>query len=320
MKQQHFEEQYRDSWDEINSNVSEGKIQYQRNFPDRYRQLCYQLALAKERRYTPDLINRLNRLVLQSHHHFYQGNQRYRHQWLRFIVWGFPSVLRANSSFVLFSILLFLGPAVLTGIVCYFNEEFIYSLMSSDQVHRMESLYDPSVEHLGRERQSDTDLMMFGHYIKNNIGISFRTFASGIVFGLGSIFFLVFNGIVIGAVAGHLTQLGFVDTFYPFVVGHGAFELTAIVFSGAAGLKLGYAVIAPGPYKRSVAIRIAGIEAIQIMYGVMIMLLIAAFIEAFWSSSSTLPIEVKYAVGAAWWLSVLAYCLFSGRYNGSKPT
>ena len=130
-------------------------------------------------------------------------------------------------------------------------------------------------------------------------------------------FFLIFNGVYIGAIAGHLTNLGYVDTFYPFVIGHGAFELTGIVFSGAAGLRLGYAIVAPGPYKRTVAIRLAGVEAMKIMYGVMLMLLIAALIEAFWSSSSNLQIEIKYAVGTSLWLIVLAYIFFSGKRHGS---
>ena len=61
--------------------------------------------------------------------------------------------------------------------------------------------------------------------------------------GIGTLLVLSFNGMFIGSVAGHLTRLDYVDTFYPFVIGHGSFELTAIVFSGAAGLRLGYALM-----------------------------------------------------------------------------
>ncbi|WP_331351678.1 stage II sporulation protein M, partial [Cellvibrio sp. UBA7671] len=82
-------------------------------------------------------------------------------------------------------------------------------------------------------RESSTNIEMFGFYISNNIGVSFRTFASGILFGVGSIFFLVYNGLLMGAVSGHLTNAGFTETFFTFVVGHGSFELTAICISGA---------------------------------------------------------------------------------------
>ena len=78
---------------------------------------------------------------------------------------------------------------------------FLELFVDPAQVAEMESMYDPANRSLGRERQSDTDLAMFGYYIANNIGIGFRTFAGGLLFGLGSMFFLGFNAM---AVAGAL--------------------------------------------------------------------------------------------------------------------
>ena len=66
------------------------------------------------------------------------------------------------------------------------------------------------------------------------------------LFGVGTIFYLLFNGVFLGAVAGHLTGLGYIETFWGFVSGHSSFELTAIMLSGAAGLRIGMALIAPG--------------------------------------------------------------------------
>ena len=60
--------------------------------------------------------------------------------------------------------------------------------------------------------------------------------AAGLLFGLGSVLFLIFNGLIIGAICGHLTEIGYGQTFWSFVIGHGAFELTAIALAGAAGL------------------------------------------------------------------------------------
>ena len=154
---------------------------------------------------------------------------------------------------------------------------------------------------------------MFGFYIYNNIGIGFRTFASGILFGVGAVFFLVFNGLSIGTVGGYLTQAGFSDTFYPFVAGHSSFELLAIVFCGAAGLKLGFALLSPGNWRRIDALKRASHDAVQIVYAAAVMLLIAAFIEAFWSSSTALPVPVKYVAGVSGWVLLLAYFFLAGR-------
>lgn len=319
MKQHRFEARYQERWQGIEETLSDAKASLEVGFPQQYRQLCHQLALAKHRRYSPQLVARLNDLVLKAHHRFYAHKSRYQYQWLRFIIWGFPRTLRQNARFVVSATVLFVLPALIMGLLCYFNEALIYSLMPPEFVRQLESLYDPAARVLGRERESDSDFLMFGFYIKNNIGVSFRTFAGGIFYGLGSVFFLLYNGLFIGGAAGHLTQLGYTHTFYPFVIGHGAFELTAIVFSGAAGLMLGKALIAPGALRRVDAIRHAGREAVQIVYGAMFMLVIAAFLEAFWSSSTHLPNAVKYGVGAALWTLVLCYWFFSGRGYGSQP-
>ncbi|MNI67271.1 hypothetical protein D3C73_1228930 [compost metagenome] len=179
----------------------------------------------------------------------------------------------------------------------------------------MQSMYDPDAGHLGRsmERAASEDWAMFGYYIMHNIGIAFQTFASGLLFGLGSAFFLVFNGLMIGAVAGHLTHIGYGQTFWSFVVGHGAFELTAIALAGAAGLQLGWALIAPGPLPRGEALRLAARKSVLLICGVMLFLLIAAFIEAYWSSMTAPAPLTKYLVGAALWVLVAVYLLFAGR-------
>ena len=81
----------------------------------------------------------------------------------------------------------------------------------------------------------------------NNIGIAFQCFAGGLFVGIGSLFFLVFNGAATPArIAGYLTARGLGENFYSFVVTHGAFELTAIVLSGAAGLRSAMRCWRPG--------------------------------------------------------------------------
>jgi uncharacterized membrane protein SpoIIM required for sporulation len=159
---------------------------------------------------------------------------------------------------------------------------------------------------------------MFGYYIMNNISISFKCFASGIFLGLGSLFFLAYNGVVAGSLGGYLTARGHGETFYSFVITHGAFELTAIVLSGAAGLRLGHALLAPGRYTRGVALKRAAADCAVLMYGVIAMLLIAAALEAFWSSARWVPPGAKFAVGGVAWALVLAYLSLQGRPRSAQ--
>ncbi|SEA14112.1 stage II sporulation protein M [Microbulbifer marinus] len=316
MKQIDFENRYRDRWQQLEEWLKTGDSDTDAaalDLPAAYRSLCQQLAVAKERQYTNQLIDRLNQLVMTAHHRVYRQQTLRRNTWLWYLLAGFPRAVRAQIRTVWLATALFLLPALVLGIGSYQNDALIYAVMSPDQVWQFESMYDPGNRVLGRERGSDSDLLMFGFYIKNNIGIAFRTFAGGVLFGLGAIFFLVFNGVYLGAVFGHITRVGFVSTFYPFVIGHGAFELTAIVLAGAAGLRLGQSLVDPGPRRRLVALRLAGVEAMKIMYGTFLMLVIAAFLEAFWSSSTEIAISVKLAVGALLWLLVFAYFTLAGR-------
>lgn len=316
MKQLDFEGQYSAFWNDIELTLDklgvDGSEKLKR-FPADYRRLCQHLAMAKSRRYSTGLSNRLNGLVQRGYEALYGQQIRNHGILMEYFRYGFPAALRSNAAYLWISAAVFVLPYLAMMIACLFNDQMIYSVMDAGSVRGMEAMYEPGADKFGRERQSDSDIMMFGFYIYNNIGIAFRCFAVGLFAGIGSLFMLAYNGLVIGGVSGHLTALSYTETFYPFVIGHGSFELTAIVFSGAAGLKLGFALLSPGPHSRVKALQAAASDAVKIMYGVFVMLLIAAFIEAFWSSSSLLPVWLKYAVGAFLWLIVYYYCFFSSR-------
>lgn len=318
MKQQDFVSANEPLWNKLeallekNTKSREAEDDYT-NLPESYRKVCHHLALAKHRRYSLGIIDRLNRIVVGCHNIVYAQNARFRYQWLRFFIHDFPKALQQNYRYMRVANILFYGPAIVIGLLCYFNPEFVYSIIPNEQVRSMEAMYDPEARVLGREREADTDLYMFGFYIRNNIGIAFREFAGGVFFGLGTLFFVIFNGVFLGAVFGHLTQVGYVSTLYPFVIGHGAFELTAIVIAGAAGLKLGGALVSPGSLRRVDALREAGRQSIPIILGATFMLVIAAVLEAFWSSKASLPIPVKLGVGGVFWIMVLWYTNLVGR-------
>ena len=320
VKQQTFEQNHESDWIQLEQNLTGKTIKPMNDLAYQYRRTCQQLAQAKNRNYSPYLIDRLNRLVMVMHNTLYRHNTRFRYQWLHFFVRGFPLALFDNRRYIWSSTALFLLPGLFMFFACLINDSMIYTLMEPAQVRSFEAMYDPANSVLGRERESASDIAMFGYYIQNNIGISFRTFASGIFFGLGSIFFMTFNGLFIGGIAGQLTRIGYGETFFPFVIGHGSFELTAIVLSGAAGLKLGFALLAPGPYSRLTSLRLAAKDAIRIIYGSTAMLLVAAFLEAFWSSSGTLSVPVKYSVGTMLWFLVVGWCSLTARKTAQGRT
>ncbi|MFZ5560609.1 MAG: stage II sporulation protein M [Pseudomonadota bacterium] len=281
--------------------------------PARYRQACQHLALARARHYPPALVERLNRLVVQAHHRLYQARQPLAGLVSNFLLGEFPALVRRHAGLFWLSALFFYGAFLAMALAVWWQPAVIYSVMDAAQVRDFEHMYDPARRTIGFERDDAGDFYMFGYYIRHNIGIGFQTFAGGMLAGVGSLLILLFNGIAIGAVAGHLTRAGFSETFWSFVCGHGAFELTAIVLCGMAGLMLGRALVAPGRLRRGEALRLQARSAVKIIYGATLFLVIAAMLEAFWSSSTAIPAAVKYGVAALLWASVALYLLVAGR-------
>lgn len=320
MKQGQFEQLYQPLWQLLEAQINElektdGRLNVNElaTFASRYRRLCHFHALARDRRYSSHLVDKLGDLVVRGHQQLYRRKHPFFQQFIGFIVADFPRLVRQQQIYFWWATALLYLPGILVYLAILWQPDLVYTITSPDQVSRFEEMYDPQNRTLGAARASDTNIEMFGFYIRNNIGVSFQTFASGILLGVGSIFFLVFNGLLMGAVAGHLTNVEFTETFFTFVVGHGSFELTAICISGAAGLRLGHALLAPGNLPRIESLKRASKIAIQLVYGVIIMLVIAAFIEAFWSSNNILLPWQKYLVGAALWALVIGYLVFSGR-------
>jgi len=318
MKQQIFEQQHHAVWLQIETSLEKpAQGDNSKILAEHYMLLCQHLALAKERLYDAALVERLNNLVLGVYRELYRYRAETRLNLYTFFKRDFPLAIYRHRYFILVSFLVMVLPGLIAGTWTYLDEDAVYSVLDASQVREVERMYDPEARKLGREREADTDIFMFGFYIKNNISVAFRCFAGGMVIGIGTLLVLFFNGMFMGSIAGHLTRLDYVDTFYPFVVGHGSFELTAIVFSGAAGLRLGYAILHPGQSSRLDSLRKAGRDVVPMLYGIVLMLVIAAFLEAFWSSSTSLTIEVKYTVGAVLWALVLLYS-FSGRRHESR--
>ena len=285
--------------------------------PSRFRRLCQSLALAAERRYSTELVDRLNRLALRGHHALYANRRRESQQVLDFMLAGFPRLVRAEWRLVAAAALLFLGPLVGLIVLLQYFPDFVHYLLSPAQIANFHEMYDPGNRRVGM-RESDTSMMMFGFYIWNNVRIGFQTFAGGMLAGVGSAWFLGANGVILGAVSGYLTQVGYNETFWSFVAGHSSFELLAIVLSGAAGFRLGLAIIAPGKLSRKAALVAAARPAVRIMYGAAVMFFAAAFVEAFWSPITEVPFSIKIGLGVMGWVAFLAYFAFAGRSRAAR--
>ncbi len=315
-----FEERYAPEWLELEGllaglrtgNKRDGRPSAQR-IAALYRRACEQLALARSRAFPVHLIDRLESVTQEAHQIIYNRRELGLRRLIDLIWTEFPRAVRTNVGYVWVATLVFMVPTLVIGVLVYQRPELILAVVDAETAQQFTEMYSPEAESIGRPRDADTDWIMFGYYIRNNMTVALQCFASGLAAGIGSLFFLAFNGAFGGAIAGYLTERGLGGTFYSFVVTHAAFELTAIVLSGAAGLRLGHAWVAPGRRTRLQALVHAAREVVVIVYGVLALLLVAAAVEAFWSSGVWIPLPLKYSVAALCWVAVIAWLILQGR-------
>ena len=317
MKQQTFEAARAERWDQFEAALAaldRRASDPTGEFPKLYRELCQDLALARDRRFTGALIDRLNLLALRGHHHLYRGQGPVGAGIVRFVARDFPRAVRAEARLFWLMSFLFYGPLALMAWLAAVGEPtVIYSLLEPHRVREFEQMYREQLD-----RTYTDNLAMFGFYIFNNVGIAFRSFASGLLLGIGSLFVTIFNGLYIGLIFGRILGLGepYSTKFLGFVSGHSSFELTAIVIASTAGMRLGLSVLAPGQRSRGNALRTSARDTLPLVYGAGGMLVIAALIEAFWSATSFVESghdPVRYAVGGVLWTAVALYLLLAGR-------
>jgi uncharacterized membrane protein SpoIIM required for sporulation len=316
MTQQSFVSRREAFWNDFERMIHSGKKTlkpHAADFPRSYRELTQDLNTARAHGFDPFIIERLNTLVLEGNQLLYSNPSFSLRGGADFVLRTFPRSVRSHWAGLGAAMLIFYGIAFFFGLLLVHFPAMAYEIMGEEQAWQLERMYDPTSTYYLSPRQVSSDADMFGFYIYNNISIAFQTFAGGILAGFGSLFVLCSNAVFLGAAAGHIINKGFGRTFFPFIIAHSAFELTAIVFSAQAGLLLGYRLFITKGLSRSASLKEAGKTALPLISGATLMLFIAAGIEAFWSSRHEFPLALRYGSGAFCWVLLIFYFLLAGR-------
>ncbi|HJU84680.1 MAG TPA: stage II sporulation protein M [Holophagaceae bacterium] len=313
MRQQLFEAQHQELWDRLRNWLEGRPTLGAEEVPSSYRQLCHHLAVARERHYSPALVDRLQQLALQLHQRIYGARAGGPRGLLRFLWRDLPRQVRAEWRLVAVAALLFFGPWIAAYLVIRAQPNLVHLVLSPEQAARFVQMYDPKSKLGTGAMGAGRDVAMFGFYIFNNIGIDFQCFASGLLAGIGPIFFLAFNGVQGGAVMAHLTNEGLIATFYGFISGHSSFELIGAVLSGAGGLRMGLSFMHPGRRSRLEALKEGARQGSRLLFGAAILTFVAACFEGFWSANQVVPWQAKVALGASFWVMLIAWLAFAGR-------
>ena len=290
-----------------------GEVPDAGQMPQRFRELCVDLSLAESRMYGARITERLNALVIRGYEQIYRTRRGSWEKVVAFVMADFPRTVRREWRLFWLCNLVFWLPFFVMMISSAHDIRWTQAILGPEGMASMEQMYGGKEEQLSHLRSEyGSNFMMFCFYIYHNVAIDFRTFAGGMVGGVGTLFFLLFNGLSMGAAAGYVNHACNPESFWTFVCGHSSFELLGMVVSGMAGMRLGLAILRPGRLPRVRALVEASKQALPLIYGAALMTTMAAVVEGFWSAQA-IPSEAKYAFGIAGWLLHAAYFMLAGR-------
>jgi uncharacterized membrane protein SpoIIM required for sporulation len=213
---------------------------------------------------------------------------------------------------ILAATVLFYLPALLTFAAVRGDPAMGRRMLPAGMMQRAEEAESRRAAGKGYVDSEDAGEVMSSFIMGNNIVVTFRVFAGGILAGVGTALLLIYNGVQLGAVAAVFANYGANLHLWSFVLPHGIIELTAICIAGGGGLWLGSAFFLPGRTTRREALVVRGREAVSLIGGTAVMLVVAGAIEGF-ISPSELPSGVKLAVAALTLVLLVMYLGLAGR-------
>ncbi len=276
-----------------------------------YRAACTDLMLAEAHDLPRDTIAYLHGLVGRAHNTVYRARGFKFSDWGRALFFAAPRQIR-NDPALRIAAAAFFGSFLVCALLAAGREEFAPKVVGRQVIAQLEMMYSQPIGAERKDQLGRSDSMMFGFYIQHNASIGLRCFALGLLLGLGTIYELLSEGMILGTMFGHMARTPYAGNFFTFVTGHAVFELSAIVLSGAAGLRLGYGLIDTKGETRIASLRREAKNALPMVGAAVVLFVFAAFIEGYVSPSS-LPYAAKAGVAAGSAVLLAAYLVFGGR-------
>lgn len=255
-----------------------------------YRQVAADLSTLRQDPTARSYAEHVNQLLARAHHIIYSSRRTSFLSIFRFLRDEYPALIQRNMRYVVLALAVCVAGAALGSVLTLARPQFMRTMLGPAMVATIQrhEMWTHSVVAMA-PRES-------GRIMTNNLTVCFVAFATGTIFGLGTLYVMFFNGLLLGVVGAACQQHGMTIDLWSFVAPHGSLELPSIILSGAAGFRLAHGILFPGIYARRDAIVLAGAEATRIVAGIIPLLVIAGTLEGFFSPRD-LPPWMKFTAG-----------------------
>jgi uncharacterized membrane protein SpoIIM required for sporulation len=278
-----------------------------------YRQTASDLATVREDVTSNQLSFYLNQLLGRAHNLIYMGHKQKISGLVRFYTETFPQVFRETFWQTFLAFLIFTVTGIATWAVTIHDPAFAHRMLGPQMMETIEKrqMWTQSIVTIKPLAASGI--------MTNNLAVCFTTFAMGITAGIGTIYMMFTNGLLIGVIGAATWQAGMALQLWSFVAAHGALELPAIFISGGAGLEIARGMLFPGLLPRRESLALAGGRAARLMIGIIPMLVVAGVIEGFVSPSG-LATPLKFLLSAVLFTALTTYLALVGRREPKRPS
>lgn len=218
-----------------------------------------------------------------------------------------PALIREMSHLLLYTVALFIGAGLCGWLLISAFPDLTTLFASTEMINRVQSgeLWTDGLFNI-----MPSSLLSF-RLITNNITVSIFAFSLGAFYGLGTLYIITLNGLMLGGVFAFTAQYGLNDELFKFIIAHGVVELSVVCIAGAMGLKLGEALLRPGTRTRQQAFRKATGDAGKVLVVALPFLVLAGLIEGYISPNPQFDMPLRIAVGISTG-AIFWFLLFSG--------
>jgi len=265
-----------------------------------YRQTASDLAAVREDVTSAQLAAYLNQLLGRAHNLIYMGHKAKISGIVRFYSQTYPQVFRETLPQTTLAFLIFAVAAVAACAVTLRDPAFAHRVLGAQMMETIER----------REMWTHSIVTMkplaSSRIMTNNLFVAFAAFAYGVTAGVGTIWMMLLNGLLIGVIGAATWHAGMAEQLWSFVAPHGVLELPAIFIAGGAGLEIARGMLFPGLLPRRESLARAGGRAAKLLLGTIPLLFVAGIIEGFLSPSE-MPDWTKFLFAGVMFTALVVY-------------
>lgn len=294
MKEAAFIKQNKPRWQEFEQVAKNPKQTQPDKLAELFIQITDDLSFARTQFPQSRTTVYLNNLASMLHLEIYKNKKEDKNRFVSFWKTELPMVMYEVRKPLFYSLLIFLIAGIIGAVSTQYDDTFVRLILGDNYVNTtLENIKggNPTKIYSG-----SSELFMFFFITWNNILVSFKVFVFGIFASLGTGFFLVYNGLMVGTFIMFFFREQQLSQALPVIMLHGTIELSSIVIAAAAGFTMGNSLLFPKTYSRLDSFKKGAIKGLKIVMGLVPFFILAGFIESFITRYAFMPTSIKVLI------------------------